>query len=973
MQLGKLGVWTFLDAMPHDEAAAFARRIESQGYGALWIPEAVGRDPFSVPRLPRGAHRAGSARDRHRQHLRARRDGHARQPEDAGRALRRALRARARRLARAPGQPALREHEYQKPVPAMSRLPRRDAERALPSARSRTRTLRSCSRRCGRRMLAPRAREGARRAPLLRAARAHGAGARDPRPRTVAVRPSRRCCWSATPTRRAPWRAPACRSTSALPNYQNNLRGSASATTISPTAAATGWSMRSSPGATRRRSCARIKSPSRRRRRSRLHPAAAARRPAGPRPARARGAGAGSRARRAGGRPMSELTAADRLAIQDDPAPLLPLPRSRALGRVRGAVYRRLRLDLSQVLGRYEGAAGIRQFCDTMRSVDLFMRHLVTNIVIDGDGERAQAAAYVLAITGTRGSAQRQSTGLYDDELVKRDGRWLLHRRRLALDVRICAEHGEKSGWSPPCPLLLAPRQEVCRARESPLPAAARVSAPCSRPRSSPCRGRAAAGDDDDGWTTGHPGSAIADPDEIPFPDAKPRAHDEIQYPDAQPRAARRNRVPGRQAARARRDRLPRRQAARARRDRLSRRQAARPRRDPVPRRQAARPRRDPVSGRRARRSDSGHFTAHGAGARGVRAYRRTWPTGSRPGRATAPTSSFTATVAAAVGVDRRRTTTTASRRARCAPPRSARRSSPAAVAVAVGRTHGRTTGALQPMSASAARGEADVVNRLGEERLHQLVGEQLVAPVADRRAVCGLRRRVHLDASARVDPGGQRRPLAATTCAPFHLRWPVATHRGPALGVGHLGECLARSDRRRGSCMNTSFAGHLVQALPVVDVDEGQKPHAVTEFVQDDRHQVGVVAGRRCRRARSTSRPGTCSVRAEAAVERRLDVVLVRRQIHPGQAIRQRRRIPGVRQAARRRSRGTRSPAPPCRASPRSRCSPADRTSPRCGSPPGSRAAPPTDRRRAGTRSGAARRWSCRCCRPPASPGSGR
>ena len=32
-------------------------------------------------------------------------------------------------------------------------------------------------------------------------------------------------------------------------------------------------------------------------------------------------------------------------------------------------------------------------------------------------------------------------------------------------------------------------------------------------------------------------GSQIVNPDEIPYPDAQPRAHDEIQYPDAQPRS----------------------------------------------------------------------------------------------------------------------------------------------------------------------------------------------------------------------------------------------------------------------------------------------------------------------------------------------------------------------------------------------------------------------------------------------------
>ena len=92
-------------------------------------------------------------------------------------------------------------------------------------------------------------------------------------------------------------------------------------------------------------------------------------------------------------------------------------------------------LDLSQLLGRYEGAAGIRQFCAMIGSLNLFMRHLVTNVVVEGEGERARAAAYVTAITGAPGPSQRQTTGLYEDELVKRDGRWLLHRRRLALDV----------------------------------------------------------------------------------------------------------------------------------------------------------------------------------------------------------------------------------------------------------------------------------------------------------------------------------------------------------------------------------------------------------------------------------------------------------------------------------------------------------------------------------------------------------
>jgi probable F420-dependent oxidoreductase len=47
-ELGKLGVWAFIDNMTAPEAAKFAQQLEQWGYSALWIPEAVGRDPFSI-------------------------------------------------------------------------------------------------------------------------------------------------------------------------------------------------------------------------------------------------------------------------------------------------------------------------------------------------------------------------------------------------------------------------------------------------------------------------------------------------------------------------------------------------------------------------------------------------------------------------------------------------------------------------------------------------------------------------------------------------------------------------------------------------------------------------------------------------------------------------------------------------------------------------------------------------------------
>ena len=47
MDIGKIGIWFFLDAMTAPESAQFAQAVEKAGYKALWIPEAVGREPFA--------------------------------------------------------------------------------------------------------------------------------------------------------------------------------------------------------------------------------------------------------------------------------------------------------------------------------------------------------------------------------------------------------------------------------------------------------------------------------------------------------------------------------------------------------------------------------------------------------------------------------------------------------------------------------------------------------------------------------------------------------------------------------------------------------------------------------------------------------------------------------------------------------------------------------------------------------------
>lgn len=47
VDLGRVGVWYGgIDALPSAQARQAARDIEEMGYGALWVAEAVGRDPF---------------------------------------------------------------------------------------------------------------------------------------------------------------------------------------------------------------------------------------------------------------------------------------------------------------------------------------------------------------------------------------------------------------------------------------------------------------------------------------------------------------------------------------------------------------------------------------------------------------------------------------------------------------------------------------------------------------------------------------------------------------------------------------------------------------------------------------------------------------------------------------------------------------------------------------------------------------
>ena len=131
---------------------------------------------------------------------------------------------------------------------------------------------------------------------------------------------------------------------------------------------------------------------------------------------------------------MSQLSTDDRLAIAEIMAAYC-----HALDLGRWDEFSALftadcRLDFGSLMGVFEGTDGVRRFADTMQRLGLFMRHFTTNAIVKGDGERANAESYVLAITGPPGSSS-QTTGRYEDEFVKVGGRWRIRVRRAILDT----------------------------------------------------------------------------------------------------------------------------------------------------------------------------------------------------------------------------------------------------------------------------------------------------------------------------------------------------------------------------------------------------------------------------------------------------------------------------------------------------------------------------------------------------------
>jgi len=92
----------------------------------------------------------------------------------------------------------------------------------------------------------------------------------------------------------------------------------------------------------------------------------------------------------------------------------------------------------SPVLGEFAGHAGIRDFAARtarLKSEEgVQFRHVLSNLVVDVDGDRARATCYLLDFRTRDGNTELLSPGEYECHLRKVGGRWLFERRVVVMD-----------------------------------------------------------------------------------------------------------------------------------------------------------------------------------------------------------------------------------------------------------------------------------------------------------------------------------------------------------------------------------------------------------------------------------------------------------------------------------------------------------------------------------------------------------
>ena len=91
----------------------------------------------------------------------------------------------------------------------------------------------------------------------------------------------------------------------------------------------------------------------------------------------------------------------------------------------------------SPAVGRCAGRPAIREFARRFarfRERGAQLRHVISNLRIEVDGDRGSAKCYLVVFLTRDGQSRLLAPGTYDCELAKVQGQWLFQRRVVTMD-----------------------------------------------------------------------------------------------------------------------------------------------------------------------------------------------------------------------------------------------------------------------------------------------------------------------------------------------------------------------------------------------------------------------------------------------------------------------------------------------------------------------------------------------------------
>ena len=91
----------------------------------------------------------------------------------------------------------------------------------------------------------------------------------------------------------------------------------------------------------------------------------------------------------------------------------------------------------SPAVGQHSGHAAIRAFAERFARFHEHgaqLRHVISNLAVTIEGERAQASCYLLNILTRNDKSELLAPGRYECDLVKSEGNWRFQRRVVILD-----------------------------------------------------------------------------------------------------------------------------------------------------------------------------------------------------------------------------------------------------------------------------------------------------------------------------------------------------------------------------------------------------------------------------------------------------------------------------------------------------------------------------------------------------------